>query len=306
MAWSKFKSTWVNGNLEFDLEDGHTSADYILDDNIKLTFGTGSDAKLYWNGSELQGPNPATGMWANCPALAYSDISDYYQWTEDFMQLAIDNTTGYPVAYTTTSDTAASPVTLVTGQYGGVVRLLTGATDNNQTSIQAGSGAVGTTVEITDASGYELWYECRISPSIATECAIFIGLAEEASTDIILDGGAASFSNTDCIGFSTNTDTGLDEWDFQYHLAGYVRYTDAAVADNSALTSTEDWHTFGFHFGGASVLTPYVDGVAQTAVDTSAASFPSGEEMSPIVAVKTGTTATKGVYVDWIRIVGQR
>ena len=70
------------------------------------------------------------------------------------------------------------------------------------------------------------------------------------------------------------------------------------------------WNTFGFHFAGASVLTPYIDGVAGTIVDTGAASFPSGEEMSPIIAVKTGlttgATATRSLDVDWIRIVGQR
>ena len=301
MSWNKFKSKWKDGNLEFIVTNGNTSADYILDDNIKLTLGTGSDAKIYWNGSELQGPNPTSGMWANCPSLAYSDISDYYQWTEDFMQLVIDDTISDPLGWTVNTENSGA-ITLKTGEYGGVVHVSTSATDNDQCCMQIGTGAVGTTVEITDASGLELWYECRVKTTNATELAVFIGLAEEnVATDLIADNGAASFANKDCIGFSKNTDAAT-EWDFQYHLAGYVRYTDAKVKVNSSGT----FNTFGFHFNGASVLTPYVNGTAQTVCDTSAASFPSGEEMAPIVAIKTGTGASKSIDVDWIRIVGQR
>ncbi len=298
--WNKFKSTWVNGNLVFGVANGATSGNYIFNDNIKLTLGTGSDAQIYWNGSELQGPNPASGMWANCPSLAYSDISSLYQWTEDFMQLVIDDSSSDPLGWTVLVEDSGSAV-LKTGEFGGVLYLVTDGTDNDQVGMQIGTDASGTVAEITDSSGLELWYECRVKPTISTECAVFIGLAEEnVATDLIADGGAASYADKDMIGFGLGTDAN-DEWDFVYRKASGLKVTNANVATNA-----NDWHVFGFHFNGASVLTPYVDGTAITTVDTSAATFPSGEELSPIVTIKTGTGATKGVNVDWIRVVGQR
>ena len=297
-SWSKFKSTWVDGNLVFAATNGATSGDFIMNDNIKLTLGTNSDAKLFWNGSELQGPNPASGMWANCPALAYGDISSHYQWTEDFMQLPI-NSDASPTNWVVTADNSGTAA-LKTGEYGGVLLMSTTATDNDQVSMQIGSDASGTTVEITDGNGYEVWFEARVHPSMSTECAVFIGLAEEGvGTDFISDNGA-SLNNKDSIGFVKFTDAN-DEWDFRYKTEGYIAYIDANI-----VTDADDYHTFGFHFDGASVLTPYVDGTAQTTIDTSAASFPSGEEMSPIISIKNGTGATTSLDVDWIRLVGQR
>lgn len=299
MGWNKFRGIWKNGNLVFEGTNKATSGDYIFNNNIKLTLGTGSDAKLYWNGSELQGPNPTSGMWADCPSLAYSDISNYYQWSDDFLQLNI-NQSSDPIDYTVDTE-GAGLITLLNGEYGGIAHLATDGTNNNQCGMQIGTGSSGTVAEITDASGYALWFEVRVRANQTSEGAIFVGLAEEnVVTDLIADDGAASYADKDIIGFGLGTDAN-DEWDFVYRKSSGLKVTDANIATNAS-----DWHTFGFHFDGASVLTPYIDGTAGTAVDTSTATFPSGEEMSPIVTIKTGESATKSVDIDWIRLVGQR
>ncbi len=297
--WSKFKSTWINGNLVFGVANGATTGDFIMNDNIKLTFGTGSDAKLFWNGSELQGPNPTSGMWANAPSLSYSDIGSYYMWTEDFMQLVIDNTTSDPLGWTVNTEDSGA-IVMLTGSTGGVIHMDTGATDNGMCYMQIGTDAVGTTVEVTDSSGLEVWFECRVKNNWSTESAVFIGLTEEGNTDLIVDNGA-SLADKDLIGFCTFVDAN-DEWDFVFKKEPDLpRYTDANV-----VTNANDWHIFGFHFDGASALTPYIDGTAGTEVATTHTSFPSGEELSPVIVIKTGTGATKSMEVDWIRLVAQR
>lgn len=287
----KFDTAGITiGNATDDLQ-------VILVDNVELFLGTGADAKLMWNATYLEGPNPASGMWANCPAMAYADPSVAITYFDDFLTLPIDNTTANPVGWTYTGD-ANGDATLKTGEFGGVLNLQTGATDNNETTLELGSGATGTMFEITNAGGKKLWYECRVKALQHADEAIFIGLAEEGLGANFLTDDTGVPADKDFIGFRYKTDAS-DEWDIAWKKAGQTEQEGANEVENA-----DDWHTFGFYFDGTSTVTFYIDGTASsTTATTSAATFPSGEELAPIIAIKTGSGATVQADVDWIKCV---
>ena len=269
----------------------------VVVDNLPLKFGTGEDTLQQWNGTYLEGPNPASGMWSNCPAVHYADPSVAFQFYDDFMSLPIDDSTANPTGWTYTGD-ANGDATLKTGEYGGVLNLHTGTTDNDETTMEVGSQTSGTLFEITDSSAKKLWFECRVKALQHSEGAVFIGLAEEGCGADFLTDDTGVPADKDFIGFRLKIDAN-DEWDAAWKKAGQA---EQEIAD--AATNADDWHTFGFYFDGASTVTFYISGTANaTTATTSAATFPSGEELSPIIAIKTVEGAAKQLDVDYIKVV---
>jgi hypothetical protein len=270
-------------------------------DNQKITLGTGTgvagDAHIYHDGTNLLGPNPATGMWADLPALAYADPSVAIFYFDDFLSLPIDDTTANPVGWTYTGD-ANGDATLKTGEFGGVLNVQTGATDNNETTLQLGTGSTGTMFEITDSSGKKVWFEVRVKALQHADEAVFVGLAEEGLGANFLTDDTGVPADKDYVGFRYKTDASA-AWDVAWKKEGQTEQELALVVANA-----DDWHTFGFKFDGASAVTFYIDGTAHgTAMDTSAATSPSGEELAPILAIKTGSGATVQMDIDWIKCV---
>jgi hypothetical protein len=226
-----------------------------------------------------------------------------FQFFEDFLRLPLDDTTRNPSDACWISDTATDSITLPK-VVGGVVQVASGAGDNNETYIQFG-GAAGITCapfSITDVGDKAVWFEARVKALEVADVGIFVGLAEEGSAVadfLVNDTGAVV--NKDFIGFNILTATPT-AWNSTWKKAGQVVATNAGVAVNAA-----DWHTFGFYFDGESTVTFYVDGVAHaTVATTSAVTFPSGELMAPIIAVKTGEAVLKRVQVDYVRVVQAR
>lgn len=247
--------------------------------------------------------SPAAGksIWEACPQLAMLDPSVGFSFMEDFLSFPIDDTTANPTAWKLAGDTATGAVTTPAGILGGVINVATGALDNNETYIQLGT-ATFEPFCITNASGKPVYFEARVKSLQHADEAIFVGLAEAgcAAADFLADNTGVP-ADKDYIGFRYKTDAPT-EWDFAYKKAGQAEQEAAAVAVNA-----DDWHTFSFYFDGASTIYVYIDGVLQaTTHATSGATFPSGEEMSPIIAIKTGAAAARNVQVDWIKVAQLR
>jgi len=248
-------------------------------------------------------PTAGTSLAEGIPSLAmYCDPAVAFEMREDFLAIPLDDTTANPTEWAYVSDTAAGAVTFPAGLVGGVVNLATGGVDNNETYIQYGLPTCEP-FKITNASDKAVWFEARIKSLQHADEGVFIGLAEAGA----ITGGNFLVDNTgvpadkDYIGFRYKCDASA-EWDVAWKKAGQAEQEIAAAAVNA-----DDWHTFGFYFDGESTVTFYIDRVASaTVATTSAATFPSGEELSPVIAVKTGAGAARNIQVDYIRVVQAR
>jgi hypothetical protein len=124
---------------------------------------------------------------------------------------------------------------------------------------------------------------------------VFIGLAEAGSlAATFLANDTMIPADKDYIGFRIKSDASA-EWDVAWKKAAQAEQEIA-----NAVANADDWHRFGIFFDGLNTVQFYVDRVlhATTAL-TTAATFPSGEEMSPIVMVKTGEGVLKSALVDY-------
>ncbi len=247
------------------------------------------------------GASPVSEM---IPSLAMlCDPQVAFQFFEDFLGMPMDDTTANPTTWKYSSDTATGGVTLPSGVVGGVINVACGGTDNNETYIQLGPLGTMEPFKILDASDHPLWFECRAKALEHADEGVFIGLAEAgcAAANFLADNTGA-VADKDFIGFNILAAT-PEAWNTTWKKAGQTVATNAGEAGVNA----DDWHVFGFYFDGESTVTFFADGVAcTTTATTSAATFPSGEELGPIVAVKTGEAVAKNVQVDYIRVVQAR
>ena len=242
-------------------------------------------------------------IWELFPLLALLDPKAGFVFFDDFLQMAMDDTTHNPLAWTYQSDTAAGAVTLpnaATVGPGGVARLATGGVDENETYIQAGHLNTFEPFVITDASKKIVAFECRVrvNQHAADSIACFIGLAEAgcAAADFLTN-ATGVIADKDFIGFNVLSATPT-AWNATWKKAGQVVQAIVGGAVNA-----DDWHIFSFIFTGLSTVQFCFDGVLHaTVATTTAATFPSGEEMSPIIAIKETVAGAKTIDVDWIKV----
>jgi len=262
-----------------------TAESLNLADNDWITFGTGSDRRLGWNGSYLE-LGPASGMWADAPSPAdpqYAAIA--HEVFDDFSR------------FDPTAAVGDWPETVVgTGTQlrladvaGGVLRLLCQATTDD---------ACEQMMYVSDpfklAAGKTLWYETRVRITGDVQSEHSFGLAAlgedlTAVADVLPQDGV-SFSTQDaslaaaltCSKNGTNT---------------------GAVAGVHTLV-TAVWVTLGFKIVGLTSCTPYVNGVAGTAA---VATFCDDESLAPYFLVRNGDATTAQILdIDYIKVVQLR
>ena len=173
-------------------------------------------------------------------------------------------------------------------------------TDNNETYLQFGAGGSDTAAPfvITDSNGKPVFFEAYVAAAEHADEGVFVGLAEEgaAAANFLVDNTGA-VADKDFIGFNILTATPA-AWNVTWKKAGQTVQTVAGVAVNA-----DDYHIFSFFFDGASTVYFYVDRVlVSTQALTSAATFPSGQALAPILAVKTGEGTAKSLNVDYIKV----
>lgn len=202
--------------------------------------------------------------------------------------------------YTVTDHAAAT--TLVASSPTGVLQVACGDTDNDEHYMQLGSTTnepfiIGGTAGVANTK--PLYFGARVKALEHADEAYFVGMAgaNAAAADFMTDASGV-LADKDFIGFNTLTGT-PDAWNVTWRNAGNAVQAIAAVAVNAA-----DWHTFEFWYDGVTTVRFYIDGtVHATTATTTAATFPGGEELAPMIGLKTGEGVLKRLQIDWLRAI---
>lgn len=182
----------------------------------------------------------------------------------------------------------------------GVIKLLTSTDaadgDNHDTVLTTG-GNTGTLGAISDAAGADKLtiFEARIRlPSVTNgDGSIFVGLGEEglaAADTPIVDSTGHTLSSDDLIGFFVGEDDN-DALKFVYRKNGQALQT---VLTYGTALAANTWYNVGFIYDPAREASKriaiYVNNVEQstyvTATNIAAATFPDGEELALVAAIK--------------------
>lgn len=266
----------------------------------------------YTGSNSDRGPSPA--VWGRIRECI--DPNDAYEIFDDFLNFNGTVTTnvgdysGQAGGYRSYEDSGGSITNLAT-EVGGVIRITTDNTDNDEMWLQPGS-ATSVFGKISDTAGDDklLIFEARVRLGQTATGNAFIGLTEEglAAADTITDAGA--WADKDAIGFLILEDDS-DGIDFIYKKAGQTLQTKIAVAQ--AVTA-DTWYKLAFMYDpnqvDAKKITVFVDGVDEgtyvTATDIAAATFPDGEELQPLFGIKNSSGAVNKLDVDWYRVYQSR
>jgi len=127
------------------------------------------------------------------------------------------------------------------------------------------------------AAGKRLYAEFRVKASEATQIDIALGLI--ASEDL-----TAVADNLPADGVVWKSDDGDTHLDFCSSKDG----TDEKNEEEGTLDT--DWHVFAFYFDGAGTITPYLDGVAGTPIETTICD---DEELAAMLLVRNGSAAAR-------------
>ena len=236
---------------------------------------------------------------------------------DDFVEganWATGNVTKYSMFANATSTIVADPDTdLSEGEFG-VLRFTHDAGDNDQISIGMG-GLVGNVVKIDDAVGEDgvVAFECRIKVATVTtgDLRLFFGLAEAgcSANDAIFSDTTATFADKDYIGYMIKEADGASLIRV-FHKASGTQ--DAEDTDDDIVADT--WVKLGlvydpqaykdervkFYIDG-SECSGFIDVRCDSTDLEDDTNFPGGEEMSPLILLKCGSTAaaTDYLHIDW-------
>lgn len=224
------------------------------------------------------------------------------KYTNHFVALPLDDQTRNPSEWKWVSDTATDSITLPVSLTGGVMNMACGGAGQDETYLQLGGATIATSAPFVIggasgvANGYPVYFGARVKALEHAATSVFVGLAEEgASAANFLTDATGVIANKDFIGFNILV-ASATAWNATWKLTGQ-----AVQAITSLAVNGDDWHTFEFFYDGATTVTFWADGTASsTLATTTAATFPGGEEMSPILAIKG--QAAKNLQVDWLRV----
>ena len=234
------------------------------------------------------GLSPA--LWSDCPRMRMLIDPTYGHFIGDDFHAWLP--TGYGYELTGTNGTcvkvAASP--------NGVVRLTTGATDNDEAAIAYGNDAGG---HIIANATTDWWFEARIKVNQGNVAkGHFVGLAEETGVaDDLFTNDTMEMKVIDTIGFQLLAATDVAAtWQTMMQLNGGAR---VAINTNVATPQTTSYIKLGMK-SEAGTVTFFVNGVANATTTTSAATnFPLDQVMEPTFGIKTGKAAAVTLDIDW-------
>jgi len=219
------------------------------------------------------------GLWAKQPR-DFQDLNVGFGITDDFLTFDDEN------KWVLTQATAGT-VALDVAAKGGVLLLDSNSTTNNQgVQIQLG-GAAGASSFIPSATS-KIYYEARIKAADigSTTCQVFAGLAI-VDTSVF---ASAANSTANHIGYEAINSTAVG---IHSEKAG----TRSSTA--SAHTLVDDTYVkLGFVVDGLTSVTPYVNGVAKTAITTN---IPIVALTPSFVCHSSGTTDPI-LHVDWVSV----
>jgi len=292
------KTDGSGDNVVYINEGSSTSADFNSFKNVSDAYGTTTG----------RGPSPA--IWDDCPVLSLMiNGTDGFYCYEDFIlgpDVAANNAASIEGQVSVYTDANSATIKLLTDETVGAVSLAPGATDNEDAAIALG-GITGACYAFSQSDAKAFWMEARLkkTATTASKLAWFFGLIEEgclAADGVLADNDMAT---KDLIGFhqvegdTTTVDTIHDT----------ATGTITQVKDAAVTIVADTYVKLGMKFNPTTlVLTFYKDGVplADTVL-ASATNFPDGEEMCPVIAVRSVSATSPGdLTVDWIRVAWLR
>lgn len=274
-------------------------------------------ASLVTSYARPSGRGPTTNLWRKASTQMYSpDGSLGFTVMDDFRSFgkstAVSSNVGRYVSggagvlWYSYEDTGDSIAQIATDKHG-VVAVATDGTDNDEAWMQMGDAACVSAI-ISDTAGDDklLVFEARVKVSSVTDTKMnmFVGLMEEgrAVADTVTDAGA--LADKDYIGFTILEGDG-DALKFVYKKAGQTAQT---VLTYGTAIEADTFYKLGFVFDPDAPadqrIKIYVNGSEQstyvTATQIAAATFPDGEELSPIFGMKNAAAEAMTASIDWI------
>ncbi|MHC4121711.1 MAG: hypothetical protein ACYSWO_29925 [Planctomycetota bacterium] len=279
------------GNSRVQFED----VDQLFGDNDVLIFGDGSDVTLKWDGTRLVGSAAANAMWDGCPSPMDPNYrSQVVEIFDDFTTFDATATAGNWLHHT--AGGAGGTSALVNTVRGGQVVITCAATDDDD-----GNQISHVSAPFMLAAGKHLWWEAKVkvkstaAGNALTESDFYWGLAS-LNEDLT---AVADNLPADGIVF-TKVDGDVGTIDFTASMGGTNTGASASIA-----TLVEDtWMTLGFYVNGITNITPYIDGVAGTAIT---ATLPTDTSQGIILGCRNGdATETITTTIDYVRCVQLR
>jgi len=233
------------------------------------------------------------------------DMNVGYFFTDDFLNTPSLSSDADTAKYAAYIDTGATITQLAT-EVGGVCRIVTDTTDEDEAWITTGGNSAGMGV-ISDTAGADkkLWFEARIRTSNIADHCIFCGMAEEglAGADTMVDATGVLKTTADFIGFRTLPGSPAT-LNFVYQKASQAIQTVITTAQTLVAAT---WYRVGFKYDPAEDTSKrikiYVDGTEQTTYVTgtniAAATFPDGEELALLLGKKSTTGGANSLDIDW-------
>lgn len=235
--------------------------------------------------------SPADGvsMWERCPGLAASlDPTAFWHFYDECYKL---DTTIW-----TSVDDAGTGTNTVNGVHGGEVSIVTAASDNDYHVMKS----VAQSFKFQAAK--PLWAECRFSVTEAnTDDSNWVfGFTSDVTGGFLQDNGAGTLSN-----YSGAVIYKVDgTMTFKFQTSNATTQNSTANAGTFVSATTYRVGMF-FHPGDGTTgtVTPYIDGVAGTALNITLASLAA---MNLVYGIKAGGNNAETMKVDYIRAVGVR
>lgn len=273
--------------IEFDVSDGQVNiegAELHFGDNDSIEFGDGNDVVVNWNGSHMESSTAGT-LWQDCPSkLDENDIAVCVRWEDDF--ILYDNTA--TVGNWVLTEVGTGTDALADDVAGGILLLTCQATTDN-----AAEQITGAFAPFLLAAGKTLWFECRFKlVGDITQSEVAVGLCAKgedltAVADVKPQDGIAFTKQDGATGFAiTASKNGTD--------TGESAATLHTLVNNSYVK-------LGFLVNGLTSVTPYINGVAGTAIT---ATIVDDESLTPFALVRNGDGTTQEVlHIDYIKCV---
>ena len=233
-------------------------------------------------------PSRGASIFELCPQLAALDPAVAHTYMDDFNAYDATATVGNWAEVVDAGATIALADTA-----GGVLSAEPDSDDNDEFIISS------IAENWLFAADKPLWFECRCSlnDDATNTHAIAVGLADHAGADLIVDGGLSPAASYDGALFFKAK--GGAVWQFESSNAA-TQDTEADVGDFSDDTMQRLGFIFDPADGTTGTITPYVDGVAGTAVNITLAGL---EEMHIVFSVKDGAGTTAPLLIDYVKVV---
>lgn len=247
-----------------------------------------------------EGRGPSYILWDKIPWRSIKDeFGEGFFYQSDLMDFPVLATATAQGPWYVVFDTSNTPYLDATTE-GGVVKLLTDGTDNDEMYLKFGAGK-GSFMKFE--AGKKLVYETRIKLSSVTNDRMpsFVGLGEEGigAADYMADDTGVPGTPKDFVGF------GVDVSDGDSLNVVYSTESGAIVTEDDVIALAADtWYNLGIYCDGTTVFW-YVDDVEVHSALLTATNFPDGEELVPFWAFKNTSANAMSMSIDWFRACKQ-